>query len=384
MVRIATSERDRESAYKLWSQCFTDSSSYIEYYFSQRFKKENYILVERDGNIMGGMHCNPYFMNFYGDIKKTYYLVAIGTYPEYRGEGVLKELMDNFFQRCQVEGVREVFLLPINPEIYSYYGFSYTHYLKSYKISLKNVKGINHKGFKICELKEKKSKILEYINRENMKFQSSLIKSSEEFSTYVDELNFEGGHLYYLEDSNGDILGTFSYNVQGNDLILKDLYFENSEVLEKVLYFISTFKEYYKNLKIDTDINQELESYFSNRKELEIKTIPFMMTKIIDIESALKIFFLKNNFPDVKLKIYDNYRKKIDYYTWKDGKITVENNISDCDIETDRQSLTSLLYGGVKIETLKKQKKIILKKEKGEIPLSQTLRKTISYIHEYV
>ncbi|MGL5965356.1 MAG: GNAT family N-acetyltransferase, partial [Fusobacteriaceae bacterium] len=146
MVRLATTKRDKKSAYELWSQCFTDSISYIDYYFSNRFKMENYLVLERDGNIMGGMHSNPYSINFCGHTKKTYYLVAVGTYPEYRGMGVLKELMEDFFKRCEAEKIREIFLLPINPEIYAPYGFAYTHYLESYEVSLDKVIGKNHKN----------------------------------------------------------------------------------------------------------------------------------------------------------------------------------------------------------------------------------------------
>lgn len=396
MVKIATSEGDKESAYKLWSQCFTDSISYIEYYFSQRFKIENYLVVERDGEILGGMHTNPYSMNFFGDIKKSYYLVAIGTYPEHRGDGVLRVLMETFFQRCQEEKVREVFLLPINPEIYFSYGFTYTHYLESYEVSLEKTGGRNHKNLKIYKMKdvgktdvekkekEKESQILNYINSENKKFISSLVKSQDEFKDYVNELNFEGGHIYYLENSYGEIVGTFSYSSQGENILLKDLNFENSEIFEKILYFISSFKGYYKNLKIETFTGQELENYFLNRKEIEIKKIPFIMTKIVDMKSALEVFFQKHNLPNITLKVHNSYERNIEYYTWKDGKMAMEEEEIDFDIETDRESLTSLLYGAIKMATLKKQEKLKIKNEKVENILSQISENNIGYIHEYV
>ncbi|MGL4402274.1 MAG: GNAT family N-acetyltransferase [Fusobacteriaceae bacterium] len=383
MVRIAAYERDKESAYKLWSQCFTDSSSYIEYYFSQRFKMENYLLVERNGDIKGGMHCNPYSMNFYGEIKKSYYLVAIGTYPEYRGEGILRELLQNFFERCRQEGVREIFLAPINPEIYFRYGFSYTHTLQRYEIALEKIVGKNYENLKIHELKKENTHVLNYINTENSKFISSLIKSQEEFSTYVEELNFEGGHIYWIENSKGEIEGTFSYIPQDGDIYIRDFYFKSSETFSKILYFISSFKGYYKDLKIDTFKGQELETYFSNRKELEIKTIPFIMTKIIDMESALRVFFEKSEIDEINLKIWDNCEKRIDYYRWNGEKISLEYE-GEPDLELDRESLTSLLYGVVKIETLKKQGKIKIKSWKTEILLSRILNDVTSYIQEYV
>ncbi|MGL5577807.1 MAG: GNAT family N-acetyltransferase, partial [Fusobacteriaceae bacterium] len=370
MVRVATYERDRESAYKLWSQCFTDSSSYIDYYFSRKFKMENYILVERDKNIMGGMHCNPYSMSFYGEIKKSYYLVAIGTYPEYRGEGILKELMESFFERCREEGVREVFLAPINPEIYSRYGFSYTHYLQRYEITLEKVIGKNHENLKIHEVKNENSEVLNYINRENRNFTSSLIKSQEEFSSYIEELNFEGGHIYWIENSSGEIEGTFSYIPQESSIYMRDLFFKNSDIFNKILYFISSFRGYYENLKIETFKGQDLETYFSNRKELEIKTIPFIMTKIIDLDSALRVFFEKGEIDEINLKIWDSYEKRTDYYRWNQGRIS-SGYEGECDLEIDRDSLTSLLYGSVRIETLKKQNKIKIKSEKTEFLISR-------------
>ncbi|MGL4945882.1 MAG: hypothetical protein ACRC4Z_06440, partial [Fusobacteriaceae bacterium] len=134
---------------------------------------------------------------------------------------------------------------------------------------------------------------------------------------------------------------------------------------------------------IETFKGQDLETYFSNRKELEIKTIPFIMTKIIDLDSALRVFFEKGEIDEINLKIWDSYEKRTDYYRWNQGRIS-SGYEGECDLEIDRDSLTSLLYGSVRIETLKKQNKIKIKSEKTEFLISRILKDKTSYIHEYV
>ncbi|MGL4980426.1 MAG: hypothetical protein ACRC40_00700, partial [Fusobacteriaceae bacterium] len=173
------------------------------------------------------------------------------------------------------------------------------------------------------------------------------------------------------------------YSLEGEVVKVKDLYFENNDSLQKILYFISSFKGYYKNLKIESFIGQELESYLPNRKDIIVRKIPFIMTKIIDIKSTLKVFFESYNLPELNLKIYDSYIDNLQCLSWREGEIIEEERENGFDIEIDMESLTSFLYGGIKIETLKKQKKIKIEKW-IELRLLQISEDKISYIHEYV
>ncbi|MGL6132020.1 MAG: hypothetical protein ACRCZ9_10440, partial [Fusobacteriaceae bacterium] len=79
----------------------------------------------------------------------------------------------------------------------------------------------------------------------------------------------------------------------------------------------------------------------------------------------------------------DSYRDNFQCLSWREGEIIEEERENGFDIEIDMESLTSFLYGGIKIETLKKQKKIKIEKW-IELRLLQISEDKISYIHEYV
>lgn len=434
MVRFANSLKDKNEALKMWSQCFTDSTSYVNYYFSKRYKNSNFLLNERDEKILGGLHLNPYTFNFYGNCEKSFYLVGVGVYPEHRGQGVFGELMNEVFKISKKRGVREIFLHPINSEIYKGFDFAFTHYINEYRADLDKLffdmelDVINKFGYEsgaeIVEvtadsLKPIEEELLEFINEMSLNYSSSLIKNSRDLKKQLDELNFENGHFYMLKIED-EIVGTFSYTPEGKNLIIRDLQFENLEYLYDIFKFLRRFADYYEKAIFRTPLNLGLELFMKNSEKVEKVEIPFMMTKIIDKERVLNEFFQNLELDDcdefeIDIQIedenaYENFKWKNNFGRLKkfplvrsreerekdreEDRLRFEIEISDTEddefdedielIETDWCTLTKIVYGSLDVETARKMELLDIEEESEIYQKLKNLKIKRGFILEYV
>ena len=53
-------DKDFEISKKIWLECFTDSKEEVEFYFSNLYSKENYLILEEDNKIKASLHENKY------------------------------------------------------------------------------------------------------------------------------------------------------------------------------------------------------------------------------------------------------------------------------------------------------------------------------------
>ena len=137
-IRFAR-EEDKKIVKQLWSYSFQDSQSYVDYYFSDRYKASNNIVLEDNQTIVASLLINPYTLVLDGEEKKLSYIVGVSVFPEYRGKGYSSFLMKQTLSLLQERKDEMVLLMPIDTSIYRRYGFINTFFDHSFKIQLGKV-----------------------------------------------------------------------------------------------------------------------------------------------------------------------------------------------------------------------------------------------------
>ena len=83
----------KEKVKALWKLCFEDSEAFIEMYFRLRYNNEVNIAIESGDEVISALQMLPYPMTFCGKQIQTSYISGACTHPDYRGKGVMKELL---------------------------------------------------------------------------------------------------------------------------------------------------------------------------------------------------------------------------------------------------------------------------------------------------
>lgn len=110
---------------EFYQRIFDDSEEFVEYYFKTYVKQFTRCYIdEEQGNpvSMASVHEKKWNMRDGGQ-ENVWYIYAVATLPEYRGQGRMTRILDAVVQRAALEHVRYLYLIPVNPDIYKPFGF---------------------------------------------------------------------------------------------------------------------------------------------------------------------------------------------------------------------------------------------------------------------
>ena len=107
----------------MWDEIFDDPEGFEDYYFKE-VCTQNRILLAYVGDIIAGMvHLNPYEVTMYGKKTKCYYIVGVAVRPEFRGRGIMRQMLRRAITDMRCEGCIFTFLMPEREEYYENLGF---------------------------------------------------------------------------------------------------------------------------------------------------------------------------------------------------------------------------------------------------------------------
>lgn len=104
----------KEKVKALWQLCFDDNEEFVEMYFRLRYKNEINIAIESGDEIVSALQMIPYPMTFCGDTVQTSYISGACTHPDFRGNGVMRELLSQAFAKMLRNGTYFSTLIPAN------------------------------------------------------------------------------------------------------------------------------------------------------------------------------------------------------------------------------------------------------------------------------
>ncbi len=105
----------------LWKLCFNDSEAFIDLYFRLRYNDEVNIAIESGDEVIAALQMLPYPMTFGGKTIQTAYVSGACTHPDYRGRGVMHELLAQSFTRMLHNDIALSTLIPAEPWLFGYY-----------------------------------------------------------------------------------------------------------------------------------------------------------------------------------------------------------------------------------------------------------------------
>ena len=111
----------KEKVKALWQLCFDDSEEFVEMYFRLRYKNEINVTIESGDEVISALQMIPYPMTFCGNTVQTSYVSGACTHPDFRGNGVMRELLSQAFARMLRNGTHFSTLIPAEPWLFDYY-----------------------------------------------------------------------------------------------------------------------------------------------------------------------------------------------------------------------------------------------------------------------
>jgi len=113
---------DISSLKQIWSLCFKDEDSYIDFYYDNRFKPDETLLLTRSDTAAAMLSIFPVklYIPSFGELDSSM-LYAIATHPDSQGAGLASKLINSCNVRLKENNVSFSVLVPANTSLFAFY-----------------------------------------------------------------------------------------------------------------------------------------------------------------------------------------------------------------------------------------------------------------------
>lgn len=187
------------------------------------------------------------------------------------------------------------------------------------------------------------------IYEKEMSFYDMYVKRDKRtFANLLKEVFSDLGEVYIFYKNN--IPKGYLIFYREEKITVREMFGEDRDIVENILAFIKSFKEYYSKVEINCPQGKNLNFYFKNQKKIEKKDKPFAMGRIVNV-----LEFFKNtkfNLKNIRILVVDElitFNNGV-YSFNKKGEVEFFNS-GEWDLKIDIGSLTSLVLGYLDIDT---------------------------------
>lgn len=311
---------------ELWQITFGDSIEYIDMIFSNYVDPQYCLCAICDKKVISMLIGIPYEFKIDNSCKTGLYLCGLATVNSYRGQGIMRILIENIEDVCRKFSILFTFLIPADAYLRRYYmkfGYTNSALIKRYFIT----NGID---------------IFKLINRNNVALRDGCkFLSFEEFTTGIFEiLNNTSPQLVFLSSTNYQ-----SLNDKLCTSICKICY--DFEMHLKYDHIIHTYKDW--RLIIEDKLSE---------RGLLIADLAKSIVVIIDAD--LQIFILAGDEREALKLIRDLFQNKPTSDVTTEDAFNFGDGFGNEEISID---VREELYGQIKF--LNEKSEEILKKSQG-------------------
>ena len=383
-IRFAR-ECEKNNIMEIWNYCFNDGPKFTEYYFNNKYKNYNTIIVEEEANIVSSLQLNQYKIQLNGKDYDTSYIVGVSTMPEARGRGYMKHIMDFTLNEMYRKNQLVSILMPIDYRLYRKYGYEHCYDQIEYEINIEDLAGFKSYGSLI---KSNLDYINEMINIEKSFLENlngKVVRDENYYENLFKEVESEDGHIYIHKNEEYD--GYIIYFINGDNIFVREIYYKNINALKGMLRFIYNHNTQCKTVNITSPIDDKIRFILSNPRTVTIKIKPFMMGRVINFKKYLESLDVKNNGKlSLIISVKDDYIKdnnKIFKITLENNRLTVEEGNFEYDVEFNINTISQLAFSYINgreaylLNNIEENEKVIKF-------LDTVFTKKENYINEYI
>ncbi|MBC6002273.1 MAG: GNAT family N-acetyltransferase [Paeniclostridium sordellii] len=381
-------EKDLENIKDIWNYCFGDEEGFVNYYFDNKYKPENTILIEENDELMSSLQLNQYKINLNNKIYDTSYVVGVSTYPNARGKGYMKDMMDFALNELYKKDQLVSLLMPIDYRLYKKYGYEHCYDKIEYKLNIEELK-----QFKIVGDFEKITNnhinyMMDIYNEFLLNTNGYVVRDKNYYENLFKEIKCENGHMYIHKEENYE--GYIIYFIMEDTMFIREICYKNISSLKSMLKFIYNHNTQCKKVTIMSPVIDSIRYILPNLKTSEINIKPFMMGRVINLEKFLNTLSIEcNDLDGVYIEIIDNQIKEnnnVFEIRVKDNEVKAIKSNKKADIGLSINYISQLAFSYIDIEKVLFLENITKTKEntKAINLLKSIFSKKENYINEYV
>lgn len=301
----------KEQVKELWKLCFQDTDAFTDMYFRLRYSEDVNIVIEREGKVVSALQMIPYPMTFCGHTVRTSYISGACTHPDFRGCGVMRELLAQAHTRMRSNGVAFSTLIPAEPWLFDYYARMGYAPVFRYAIHELDVPDATlSEDMVVHPISGYQEEVYRYADKKLSERPSCIQHTAEDFRVIMEDLALSGDFLYVARRNNR-ICGMAAVYKEDERALIKELFADDKEVEQSLYHFIKQHSDCRRMVRLTPPVDDTLPAH------------SFGMARVIDAPGVLRLYAAAFPEKEMLLEVRDEQLPANNgYYCLRKGECT--------------------------------------------------------------
>lgn len=383
-------EEDGAQVQALWTQCFDDTSAFVEWYFQRYYQKENTLGIFADDTLLASAQMIPYTIALRGAEVPAAYIVGVDTLPEARNQGCASRLLLECLQTQRERGQAINLLMPFEGQFYYRYGWPFCYFHQQMEIKPQELRCAAHSWGHIrqVELLEAIPALQPIYNQFVQHYHGAVCRTIQQWQLLMEDAALEHTACYLLE-KDGQAMGYCLWVPLRGKIFIREMAWCNAAAKAGLLHFLLEAVPAQQLLWLELPDEDELVFSLAAEKKKAVR-YPFLMARIVDVAQCLRSI----QYPQIdgRLLLY----VKDDFARWNHGFFSVEVQQGRArvqpvasrrgifaDVRITIDGLSQLVLGARSAAQLKRQQLLQVKDDQAFQLLQQLWPPQSNYINEY-
>ena len=236
-------DNNKSQLIDLWRTSFNDSEEFIKLFFDRVYKKENALFIKKDGKIVSALQMLPYVMTYYGTEISVNYIYGACTHPSERGQGLMRQLIQEAFEVMESRKVALTVIIPADPWLFDYYrDLGYTEAFDySEETYVRPKETTWDQGILVVPPEVPSMESLDhFFNKKQRERTCYVLHDYDDFVTILRDLQMSGGQMLTALNIQDEPIGMIFFYPAGDHLYVKELMYDNEHVKNLLLQEATT------------------------------------------------------------------------------------------------------------------------------------------------
>lgn len=318
--------------------------------------------ILKEGELTSQILVFPFHVNIFGQSMKMAGIGNVATYPEYRGNGGIRQLFTAIFEELKENGTVLSYLSPFYQPFYRKFGYEAIFNKIESKVTRKDITQLaNEKAGsmkRVDKTQEHWQVIIKQLYADTLeKDTGSVIRESW---WWINSFDYSPKTKYAIcFDEQNSPVGYIAYEMAPGEMIIHEISYKSGFAIRKIGSFIASHSGTFETFRFSSKLSEQVKLLFSESRPVEQTINEGMMVKIISLEG-----FIDQYSFNVSEKVSFLLAVDDDTTSWNQGtwKLTVESGkgslslvsdllLPEADFSGSIQSWTQVFLGRVSLET---------------------------------
>ncbi len=230
IIRILE-DNEKNRIRPLYEEVFDDSQYFLDYYFGSYIKKAINFVCESEGEIVGMATIHPKSLMIAGDTVRVGYVYAVATRMAYRGQGIMRKILDEIYVYAFKHNYAYLYLIPVDPKIYFRCGYELVRAKREFVEHYDAEQICVNNGLSVIKVTEDYvQKCIEFIH-EFGRDGILVMYEEENLLQILERLSINNSGIYCILDSICDRIQGLAFIEDDDDrLMINELYCANDDI----------------------------------------------------------------------------------------------------------------------------------------------------------